>query len=64
MRGCLRVEAGYHVGGLAIHTLDKPHEDMDTLIYDTGRYGNLADAEHAWERDYYKRWHDQIGRSR
>jgi len=33
---------------------------MDTLIYDTSRYGNLAEAEQAWERDYRRRWHDQI----
>lgn len=57
------VEAGYHVGSLAIDMLVKPHDDTDTLIYDTGRYGNLADAEHAWERDHHKRWHDQIERS-
>ena len=53
-------KAGYHVGNLAIDTLVKPHDDMDTLIYDTSRYGNLADAEHAWEGDHRQRWHDQI----
>jgi hypothetical protein len=52
--------AGYGVGSLAIDTLAKPHDDMDTLIYDTSRYGNLAEAEQAWEGDYRKRWHDQI----
>jgi hypothetical protein len=56
------LEVGYHVGSLAIDRLVKPHDDTDTLICDTGRYGNLADAEHAWERDYRKRWHDQIAR--
>ena len=54
---------GYGVGDLAIDTLAKPHDDMDTLIYDTGRYGNLAEAEQAWERDYRRRWHDQIEKS-
>lgn len=53
-------QAGYHVGSLAIDTLVRPRDEMDTLIYDTGRYGNLADAEQAWERDYRRRWHDQI----
>jgi hypothetical protein len=53
-------KAGYSVGNLAIDTLVRPHDDMDTLIYDTRRYGNLAEAEHAWEFDYRKRWHDQI----
>ena len=57
------LEAGYRVGGLAVDTPAKPHDDMNTLIYDTGRYENLADAEHAWERDHHKRWHDQIEKS-
>jgi hypothetical protein len=52
--------AGYHVGSLAIDTPARPHDDVDTLIYDTSRYGTLADAEHAWEGDHRKRWHDQI----
>jgi hypothetical protein len=56
-------KAGYSAGSLAIDTLVKPHEGMDTLIYDTGRYGNLVEAEQAWERDYNRRWHDQIERS-
>jgi hypothetical protein len=53
-------QAGYSVGSIAIDTLANPHDDMDTLIYDTGRYANLAEAEQAWERDYRRRWHDQI----
>jgi hypothetical protein len=52
--------AGYHVGSLAIDTPAKPHDDVDTLIYDTSRYGTLADAEHAWAGDHRKRSHDQI----
>ncbi len=55
--------AGYEVGDLAIDTLAKPHDDMDTLIYDRSRYGNLAEAEQAWERDYRGRWHDRIENS-
>jgi FtsZ-binding cell division protein ZapB len=52
--------AGYHVGSLAIDTLARPHDDIDTLIYDTSRYENLAEAQHAWEGDYRRRRHDQI----
>ena len=52
--------AGQNVGTLAIGTPGRPHDEMDTLIYDTGRYATLAEAEQAWERDYRKRWHDKI----
>lgn len=53
-------EAGYTGGRLAVEMLVSPHDDVDMLIYDTDRYANRAEAEHAWERDYQKRWHDRI----
>jgi hypothetical protein len=57
------LEAGYRAGSLAIDTLVNPREDMDTLIYDTGRFRSVTDAAHAWEREHHKRWHDQIEKS-
>jgi hypothetical protein len=51
---------GYTAGSLIVETLANPHNDVDTLIYDTNHYANLLEAEQAWGRDYRKRLHDRV----
>ena len=53
-------EAGYTGTNLRRESLTRPHNGVDTIIYDPARYENSAAAEDAWERDYRKRWHDRI----
>jgi hypothetical protein len=53
-------EAGYNGGTLAPDVLDAPHDGVDVLIYDTGRYADRTEAEQAWERDYHKRLRDSV----
>ena len=55
-------EGGYAGGRLAIRTLLHPHDGVDLLIYDTGRFGEPTEAERAWEQDYRSRWHATVER--
>jgi hypothetical protein len=52
--------AGYQGGTLEPAVLDAPHDGVDVLIYDTGRYADRTEAEQAWERDYHKRSRDRV----
>jgi hypothetical protein len=55
--------AAWHGGRLSIGTLVRPHDDVGVLVYDSGQYQGVDQAELAWERDYQDRWHDIVERS-
>lgn len=53
-------QAGYVGEALRIAPLIHPRADVDTLLYDSARYGTVSAAEDAWQRDFRERSHLDI----
>jgi len=53
---------GYSGGPIAIAYLERPHEGVDFLIYDSTKISDVSGAESIWYQDYRIRWHDRVMR--